>query len=224
MPGFPLWLRDRPASTRSDGPHLANSVAALTGLAVVALLLFQRGENGLYGEDGPIEIASIVAYGGAAIAFLAAAPGRLRQLWQVPATLVFAIGRELDLDKSLLSGGILKSRFYTGDYPLWEKGVGLAIVAVALWTGGRLLRHGTGPVIRGLREGRAWPWLTIGALVSVVLAKGMDGIGRKLAPWGIEVSEALNAALGDLEEWLELGASAAILLAVVVWARTACRR
>ncbi|PWJ22513.1 hypothetical protein [Jannaschia seohaensis] len=185
---------------------------------ILAILLFVRGSDGLYGEDGPVEIASVVAYLGAALAFVAAAPDLLGRLWQVPVTLLFAAGRELDLDKSLLSGGILKSRFYTGAFPLWEKLVGLAIVFFALWTGLRLIRHGAGPTWRAMRTGRLWPWLTVGALIALVIAKGFDGIGRKLRPLGIEVSQALNDRLAHVEEWLELGGAVAILLAVAVWA------
>ncbi|TFL19143.1 hypothetical protein [Jannaschia formosa] len=199
-------------------------VVLATGAGILAILLFLRGSSGLYGEDGPVEIASVVAYLGAAVAYAAAAPGLAAgRYWQIPATLLLAAAREMDLDKSLLSGGILKSRFYTGDFPLWEKLVGLVIVVFALWAGLRLIRHGAGPVWRALRSGRGWPWLVVGALVGVVVAKGFDGIGRKLRPLGIEVSQALNDQLGDVEEWLELGAAAAILLAVALWARSRAR-
>jgi hypothetical protein len=184
----------------------------------VILWLFATSD-GLYGEDGPVEMASLVAYLGAALAFALAAPGMLSGFWQVPMTLLFAAGRELDLDKSLLSGGILKSRFYTGDFPVWEKAVGLAIVAFALWTAWRLFRHGIGPALCAARSGLAWPFLVAGAMVSVIVAKGFDGIGRKLRPLGIDVSAELNDALGDVEEWLELGATLAVLTAVLLWAR-----
>ena len=193
--------------------------AALTFAALVACFVLLSGGPTLHGEDGPIEVASVIAYLGAAACFVLGAPDGLRDLWQIPATLLLAAGRELDLDKSLLSEGMLMSRFYFGDAPLWEKAVGLAVVAFALWTGWRLVRHGTGPALRAIRDGAAWAVLAAGAVLALVVAKTFDGFARKLRPLGVEVSDALNRTLSLVEEWLELGASVALLLAVLSWVR-----
>jgi hypothetical protein len=197
----------------------ATPIAAATVLAILLLLAFHRGASGLYGEDGPVEIGSALALLAAAAAFATAAKDALRRFWQVPAALVFAAAREFDLDKSLLSGGILKSRFYLGDHPAWEKAIGLALVSLALWTAIRLFRYGLPAALRAARAGAAWPLLAVGALVAVVLAKGFDGIGRKLSPLGIDVPQALDGRLSRAEEWLELGAALAVLVAVMLYAR-----
>jgi hypothetical protein len=204
---------------RSHSTDPTRPIVLVTFLVVVLLLVFHRGSAGMQGEDGPLEIGSAVALLGAALAFATSASDALRGFWQVPATMLFATAREFDLDKSLLSGGILKSRFYTGDYPFWEKAVGLSLVLLALWTATRLIRHGAGPAWRAARAGAVWPWLAVGAIVATAIAKGFDGIGRKLRPWGIDVPEALNDRLGRLEEWMELGATLAVLLAVLLYAK-----
>jgi hypothetical protein len=194
--------------------------AGLSLAGILAVFLLIRGAGGLYGEDGPVEIASVLAYAGAAAAVLLSAPAHgAGPFWQVPAVLLLAAGRELDLDKSLLSGGILKSRFYLGDFPLWEKALGLAAVAFALWAIVRLVRRGWPVLRRDVRLGAAWPWLAAGGTAGVLGAKALlDGLDRRLAPLGIEVPEALGGLLSHAEEWIELGGAVAILLSVALWA------
>ncbi|WP_222101757.1 hypothetical protein [Jannaschia seosinensis] len=192
---------------------------ALASALVLLTLLFVRGESGLYGEDGPVEVATIVAYLCAALLYAWLVPGlAFGREWQIPVTLILAILREMDLDKSLLSGGILKSRFYTGDYPLWEKAIGLAIVIFALWTGVRLVRRGLPAMVRGVRDGQVWPWLVALSVALVVIAKGVfDGLGRKLLPFGVEVPQDVVDSFARAEEWMELGTAIFAMVAIPLW-------
>ena len=57
-------------------------------------------------------------------------------------------------------------------------------------------------------------WLIAAAVLVYAVAKSLDGLARKLAPWGIEVAGWVNDIAGQSEEILELAAAVMILQAV----------
>jgi hypothetical protein len=212
-----------PKTPTDDIPSLpiAGLCTAVSLAATVALLVGLRGAAGMMGEDGPVEIASAFLYAAAAGTLVLSAPmGWLRNAWHLPLSFVFATARELDLHKAFTTEGILQLRLYSGPAPLMEKAVGLALVALILWTAGRLARRGLGPLLSGIRGRQGWAWLAAAGLSAIGGAKVLlDGFGRKLGDIGIAVSGDLDLQMSHLEEWIELVGGIALLLAVLLWVR-----
>jgi hypothetical protein len=205
---------------RSIAVHPAPSIlplALFAGIITIALV-GAWGDADLTSEEGMLETLSVVAYVVAGIAFLTmAGPIALRRLWHVPILILAAAARELDIDKSLLSGGLLKSRFYLGDAPGWEKGIGLAIVALILWGGWRLLRHGLPAVWAARRHGSGWPRWAVAGIALLAVGKTLDGLERKLDALGMAPSGLSPDALVLLEETSEMAGALAILISVALW-------
>ncbi|MEM9550303.1 MAG: hypothetical protein AAGA05_03955 [Pseudomonadota bacterium] len=209
-------------SVRGGGTIIPFVIASVIALAFVVFDLgLSPSPKGLTGEGGPIETASALLWIYAAAALVWFAPRTvLGQGWQFPALFVLFAARELDMDKAYLSEGILKARLYSGDAPIGEKLIGLIVIALILTIAIRLFRRNLGDWLRGL--GRAAPWaLTAGgALALAFVSKTIDGAGRKLEPLGIQLSDAVIAATGATEEWMELAFVLLAVLAVCLWARS----
>lgn len=175
----------------------------------------------IFSESGPIEQTS------ALFLILSALVLSADMLWRRDwgrwhlAVLVLAAGlRELDWDKAFTDSGILQLRLYSGDGPLSHKIAGAAIVILLVWAGLRLLRRNLPDWLRALRRADVWAWLMLAALGLYGLAKTLDGLGRKLAPWGIEISDWANRTAGRSEEAMELFGAILILQVVglsVMW-------
>lgn len=193
----------------------ALSCALALGWLLVTLVSVDTMDQ-VFAESGPIEGASaLMLFLGAMV--LAAdivrrgAWGR----WHL-VVLVMAAGlRELDWDKAFTDRGILSLGLYSGDAALGQKIGGAVVVAVLVWAGLRLLRRDLGPWLADLRQARLGAWLMLAALGLYAVAKTLDGLGRKLAPWGIEISDWANRTAGRSEEGMEL--LGAILIQQVAW-------
>ena len=196
--------------TRAPSPLFL--VAAAIAGALLAWATFVPGA-GLQAEGGPFEAASAGLLAGAAV--LAAAR---RMPWAAILLALFAL-RELDYDKRAVSEGILKLRQYTGDAPLWEKALGLAVVALTILTLVQLARR-WGLWRAALSAGRTWAVLLPVAAALVLVAKSIDGLGRKLAGLGLGAPDWVLANAPLLEETLELGFAACLLAVVLTFART----
>jgi hypothetical protein len=211
------------ALSRDAAPSrfIAQGCIALTLAVVALLLLFLRGESGLMGEDGPIEISSALLYLAAAVTLLLSLPAPwVGRMWQVPMAFLLATARELDFDKAFLAEGILQLRLYTGAAPLSHKLIGGAVLLLIFWTGTRLLRRGVPPLLHDLRAGASWPVLTLAGLAAILGAKlGLDGLGRKLAGFGVELSGDMVTTAPQMEEWIELIGGVLLILAVLAWVR-----
>ncbi|KIT15541.1 hypothetical protein [Jannaschia aquimarina] len=200
-----------PASPSTSSTNwLVLALSAMAGL-LVGWLVYDPGAAFMK-EGGPVEAAS------AAFLVVAATLAALRGLWAPAALIGFLALRELDFDKSFLSEGILQLRLYTGDAPLSEKAIGAAVVVAilaTLWANLRLLRHWGA----GLRPRASWAWIVLASIAIVVVAKTLDGLGRKLADVGILISENADGIASLIEEWLELGFAAGLVLAVLRYPR-----
>lgn len=192
----------------------ALSCALALGWLLVGLVSVDTIEQ-VFAESGPIESASALFLILGALALTAdmaqrREPGR----WHL-AVLALAAGlRELDWDKAFTDSGILSLRLYSGAAPVAQKIAGALVVALLIWAGLRLLRRNLGPWLSGLRGGQVWAWLMAGALMLYASAKTLDGLGRKLAGWGIELSEWANRTAGRVEEGMELFGAILILQVV----------
>ena len=137
--------------------------------------------------------------------------------WHVAFLLAMLALRELDLDKRLFADGMLKLRFYTGnEAPLWQKGIGGAVVVTILVAVWRLFRQQFREWRAALLAKAVWAWVVLAAFVVGALAKSLDGIGRKLAPFGIRFDSDLDLAFGLIEETLEMFFALALVLAVCI--------
>ena len=167
----------------------------------------------LWTESGLVEVTTALLLAALALLLLWQAV-RAPHLWHLPVIAALLCMRELDLDKAV-EPGLLKSRTYTGDAPLAVKLLGLLVVGLALWSLWRLVRHGWAPFRAAWAEGRAWPGLLVAAVAMVVVAKAIDGLNRKLEPFGVQVSDRTEAFAVKAEEVMELGFAALLVVAAV---------
>ena len=201
----------------------ACTLSLMLGVTLVFLgcdLLMHESVSEIFKEGHSVEAISVVTLIAAA-AFWWIAHGRLiGREWHIPVILILMALRELDVDKRFTSEGVLQLRLYTGPSPLWQKAVGLAVVALILVCIWRLVRFTLPRCWRGLQRGVGLAWLATGATVLIVIAKSMDGLDRKLAPLGITFDPAVGIKAGRLEEMLELAAYTMLAQAVVYVAQS----
>ena len=183
-------------------------------LAAAGVALWLNGVAAVASEQGAVEVLSAVTLLATAILFWV--PG-----WKNPTAraggilILLAMARELDLDKLPFSHGILSLKLYTGAAPLWEKLIGLLVALLIIFTVYRVVRNGTVPLLRGVIAGQAWAWLILSALLLVGVAKTLDGAGRKLATFGMEISVSSAELAQIIEETGELASALCLMLGVV---------
>lgn len=200
---WPLWL----------------SVGITLALVVHGVLTVESPVQ-LIKENGAVENASFLIFLCGALGFAVLRPDlAFGRSWQILAILLLFSARELDFDKRFTDKGVLQLKLYSGDYPLDQKLIGAAVVLFILVVLYRLVRHGTGPLLRGLRDGTSWAWGTALSVVTVVVAKTIDGAGRKLEPYGILLSSETSRALSVVEEIGELGFAFLLVFAICSWVR-----
>lgn len=140
-----------------------------------------------------------------------------RKRWYFAVLLALFAGRELDLDKSAFTEGVLKSRQYIGDtVSAGERFVSTLILLGIIATLVFLLRRETLLFLRGLRTRNASAYAVLVGLLFIVVYKAIDGLARKLAPFGIDVSQNLERTAGLVEEIGELGIPIMFGLAIVL--------
>ena len=196
---------------------------ALAGTALIAVFvtvdaLISPAGTSLKREGGGLEVSSVVLQLLAAATFFAVVPSRFwAPLFHLPALFVLFAAREMDFDKAFTQSGILSLRFYSGDSSLTAKLIGGAFALFAVYVVFRSLRRGLPAMWRALQEREVWPWFAIMAAVLIVFVKAMDGLGRKLRDFGIEISEDLNTLASTVEEIGE-----AFLPVIAILALIAC--
>lgn len=210
-----------PASSRT-GPLgdpvvvLILSCTAVLGWLIIAWVASNDIAD-IFAESGPVEMASA--------AFLMLAAGALfrdmgrRRAWGDwhLAVLALAAGlRELDWDKAFTDSGVLSLRLYSGTAPAGQKMAGGLVLILLVWAGLRLLRRDLVPWWHALQRGTLSLWLMLAVSGLYAAAKLLDGLGRKLASWGIELSEQASRAAGLAEEGLELAGAMLVLQAVAL--------
>ena len=109
---------------------------------------------------------------------------------------------------------MLKSKFFfTPLVPVHQKLVGAVVLAFALFVLYTIVRRDGRAFVRALkaRSVEAWGWAI--AMGLIVVSKGLDGLDRKLAGFGIQIDPLLDVHTGAAEEILELGIGLYIFLA-----------
>mgnify|MGYP006900560329 FL=1 len=185
----------------------ARTLSLMLGITLAGLgidLLMHDAVSEIFKEGHSVEAMSVVILIAAAAFWWNGHRNLTGSEWHVPVILILMALRELDVDKRFTSEGVLQLRLYTGSSPLWEKALGLAVVLLILVCAWRLARISLARCWRGLLRGANWAWLVATGAALIVIAKAMDGLDRKLAPWGIAVDPVTAMRAGRIEEVLEL--------------------
>ena len=193
----------------------AITLAVFAGLSLTPASFYKP----LISEGRPIESLSTVMYFVAALLLLA----RLRSHWPFVGVLVFFGLREMDMDKRPFTEGLFKSRQYLGDtVDLPEKLLSAVILILLITIVVVAMRRAVATLrTRGL-DGVSLCVLT--GLFLGFTAKMMDGLGRKLAPWGIDVPTHIEDIATLYEEVAEMGMALCLLLACVAVLRAGRER
>ena len=164
-------------------------------------------------EGGPFELCSAGFY----IAALAALCVRssVARAWPGMIALFAMFLRELDADKRFTTEGVLSTKIFVYETAVWEKLLAAVVLVVLLASIATLAWRGGPKLARAIVERRAWAVYFTVALVLVVVSKSIDGLGRKLASFGVTVPSAVNARAGQIEEVLELGIPVLLLMAIL---------
>jgi hypothetical protein len=225
-------LEDILTTSRTDtSPDRDSSGYALVilALAVLAALvgiiqLFPVQERlALIAERGPVEDITIVGYGVCVALMMWRWPlGVFSARWYFSALCILFAAREMDFDKSLFTVGLLKSRQYVGDMvSLPEKALSLFVLVGVIAVVVSILRYEMRDFAKGVIALSASPLAVLAAVLMIVSTKLLDGIGRKLAPYGIEISESMDRFAYVFEEVGELGIP--LFFAVAILTSSAAR-
>lgn len=187
--------------------------------AVAAVIFSELVSPEIHGkmmnEGGWVETASWVAYFVAAF-FILLKTLRSPSRWSMLVCTMLLGMRELDFDKRFTTMGIFKSRFYSSsEVPISEKLIALVITAAIVTALFFLVKDHLKPFIQKVkaRSGASCTVLLAGGLL--VFAKSIDGLSRKLEPFGIEPSDAVNRIAGSVEECFELTGALLVIVAAV---------
>lgn len=206
------------ASRRMGWALLLGLLAFFAVQMVIVNALPAATQTTLLAEGGFYESLSVLGYLLGIAALIWTLRGAILRVWYLPLVLAVMAGRELDLDKSLFTRGLFKARQYTGDnVPLGERliaGLILAVIVTAILL--MLWRHAR-PFMAALIRGRAWAGAVLLGIGFTVAYKLLDGIARKLAPLGIEISADAERTAFVVEEIGELGIPVMFLAAILLW-------
>lgn len=164
-------------------------------------------------EGGAVELCSAGFY----LVALAALCARstVKRAWPGMVALLAMFLRELDADKRFTDEGLLSTKIFVYDTAVWQKLLAAGVLVILLISVGALIRRGVPRLLRALAERQTWSIYFVSALVLAALSKSIDGLGRKLAPFGLRVSDTVNSRAGRIEEVMELGIPVLLLMAVL---------
>ena len=129
--------------------------------------------------------------------------------------------RELDFDKRFTTMGILKSRFYlSAEVSPIEKLMGLMVIALLLWAVIKIVRNHLASTIANLVEFNERAVGVVMIFVLLAVSKSIDGLARKLKPFGIETSQQVSFLASSVEEVMELGIPILIFVVFHSWFRS----
>ena len=206
------------ASSRAGWWVILALILAFAAQMVVVNGLPAATQTTLLAEGGFYESLSVLGYILCILALVWTLRGAVLRVWYLPLVLAVMAARELDLDKSLFTRGLFKARQYTGEgVPLGERliaGLILALIVTAILL--MLWRHAR-PYLTALFRGRAWAGAVLLGIGFTVAYKLLDGIARKLAPLGIEISADAERTAFVVEEIGELGIPVMFLAAILLW-------
>ena len=209
------------SETLMMNPHssfIATPRGALLGCSVVVAVALTLDVliapvGSIIREGGPVELCSAGFFLLALMALCARSP--VARAWPGMVLLLAMFLRELDADKRFTHEGLLSSKVFVYDTPVWQKLLAASVLAILLVSVGALIRRGAAPLFQALVARRTWALYFATAVLLAVLSKSIDGLGRKLAPFGLRVPDAVNLRAGQIEEVMELGIPVLLLMAIL---------
>ena len=193
-------------------------IVAFAAQMVVVNGLPAASQTTLLAEGGFYESLSVVGYVLCILALVWTLRAAVLRVWYLPLVLAVMAARELDLDKSLFTRGLFKARQYTGEgVPLGERLIAALILALIITAILLMLRRHARPYLTALFRGRAWAGAVLLGIGFTIAYKLLDGIARKLAPLGIEISADAERTAFVVEEIGELGIPVMFLAAILLW-------
>ncbi len=176
----------------------------------------------ILGETGPIERASAMGYFLCAGYMLLGGGTKFIKKYNYIFVLVILFGfRELDFDKRFTTMGILKSRFYlSSEVPALEKFIGLIVIVLLLWAVIKIVRNHLASTMANLVESNERAVGLVMIFVLLTFSKSIDGIARKLKPFGIETSQQISFLSSSVEEVMELGVPILMIVVFHSWLRS----
>ncbi|TQS73822.1 hypothetical protein ERN12_08915 [Rhodobacteraceae bacterium] len=170
----------------------------------------------VFSEGTGAELVTVVLFAFAFGLWWTTSPSR-RAGWHIGMVIILMMMRELDFDKRFTADGVLQLRLYSSaDNPVYQKVIGFMVIALIAVVVIRICVRDVPGLLRGLRANTMAAWLMGIAFVVLCLSKTLDGLARKLAPWGIYVSEWANTRAGRIEELAEM-VFAILLVQVLVY-------
>lgn len=191
-------------------------ILLIVGLLVAALSMTAEHARDLLSEGGIVETLTAAAYLISVATFFREGGWDfcLRHFY-FPLVPLLLCMRELDFHNAFTAMSMTKSRFYVSpDVPILQKLIAVIII-LALIAGVVLMirRHGR-DFLEGLRDFDATAVAVALAFACAGGAKTLDGLGRKLAEFGIQIGADAETAALAFEEILELGIPLFIAIAV----------
>ena len=182
-------------------------ICALIVLMAALPVLNIDTQRALLIEGGPVETITVVAYAGCILFILLSwSWGAIRRRWYFTAVLFLFLCRELDLDKSQFTVGLLKSRQYIGDaVAVPEKILSLCLIFFILAVVVLIVLKETRGFFSGVWRCLPSELAVFSGLSLIFISKSMDGLGRKLADLNIVISQSVENFAYVVEEVGELG-------------------
>lgn len=188
--------------------------AALVVLFFLSVILGSAEREFLLAEGGLVESSSAAGYFICATFIIYKGSTNYLKSHHYFLILIIMFGlRELDFDKRFTTIGILKSKFlFSNQVPIFEKVIGFFIILILIYTVYRIIKNHLRSFLLHLKEFNTITTGTLFSIAFLVISKSIDGLGRKLKPLGIELSELQTTHIEALEEILELGIPIMLIL------------
>ncbi len=193
-------------------------VIALVGIAG---MVDPATKDAIFKEGGVVETLSAAGYFMAvALLLFQMVKQRYSKGWSLCVMLLGFGLRELDFDKRFTTMGIFKSRFYlSNEVMIGEKMIGVLISALFLVCLFFLLKTFARSFIEDIKARKGQSLTLLMALVFMVSSKSIDGLGRKLKPLGIVLSDSVRSLAGVIEESMELMIPLLFIVAIAEFSR-----
>lgn len=202
-------------------PAAAGTYAVLCLTIVVVLLalltaLDDTQQSALLQEGGALETVSALTY----LVAIAVLLPVIRDLWPFAILLAVFSMREFDLDKRLFTEGLFKhAQYFDGTVPLPELLISGCILLALVATGVLVVARGMRGLRHRLMQGDGVALCVVLGVLLAVTSKAADGAGRKLASFGVTISDKAELMALTYEEVAELGMALSFLLAAIAFTR-----
>jgi len=203
-----------------DTVFRAGNIVLFAAVVMSTLVLILIGEPTSYKllqEGSVVETATALCYLACILLLVFLRPSTPLSLsWPFLLILTFMFLRELDMDKSAFTLGLLKSRQYTSDaVALSEKLFSAAILLLIITSVVILMKRYSTALIRGIRSGPSY-YRSVGlGIFFTVTSKLIDGLNRKLSTFNLQVSPEAEFWAIVYEEITEFGIPLSFALAIL---------